>query len=366
MKLLRVVQKDLRLIARDRPALAFMLLLPILVIVVVAEAESEDNGNILLPVVNEDQGPVAQALIRAFHGHLDVREVDRATAEQLVAIENKAPAALVLPAGMSKRYLTEQVSTIELLTDPAEAHALLAVKATLLLAEREASSLADPFSEELLDVREQNITGRRLEFSSLEQEIPGFSVMFVLLNLVFSVSFGLRDERSWGTSARLAMAPVSPAVVLGGKLLARVLVGTAQLLILLAFGHVVYGVMLGPSAITLVLVATVVVFAMACFSVIVAALARSREQVVPVGLSAVFILAALGGCWWPFFDQPKWMQMLAQGAVTTWSMFAIQDVILREKGLVAVAPTLLLLVAYGGVCFAVGCRLFRNGEGVQR
>jgi ABC-2 type transport system permease protein len=366
MKLLRIAHKDVRLIVRDRAALGFMLLLPILVIVAVAAAESGDNGNILLPVVNEDQGPVAQALIRIFRGHLDVREVDRATAERLVAVENKAPAALVLPAGMSKRYLTEQVSTIELLTDPAAARALLAVKAILLLAEREAASLADPFDEELLDIREHNITGRRLDFSSLEQEIPGFSVMFVLLNLVFSVSFGLRDEHSWGTSTRLAMAPVSPAVVLGGKLLARVVVGTLQLLILLGFGHVVYGVMLGRSAVTLVLVAAIVVFAMACFSVIVAALARSREQVVPVGLSAVFILAALGGCWWPFFDQPKWMQVLAHGAVTTWSMFAIQDVILRERDLSAVAPTLLLLIAFGLVSFAAGCWLFRNREGAPR
>ncbi len=84
-------------------------------------------------------------------------------------------------------------------------------------------------------------------FSSLEQNIPGFSLMFVLLTLIFSVSLALREEEVWNTSGRLSIAPVAPASLLGGKLLARLIVGTAQLLVLLLFGHVVYGLRLGHS-----------------------------------------------------------------------------------------------------------------------
>jgi ABC-2 type transport system permease protein len=363
MKLLRIMLKDLRLIARDRSALVFMLVVPMVVILVVAETQSEAGSNsIVFPVVNEDQGPVANALIKVFGEHLTVRQVDRATAERLVAVENKAPALLVLPAGMSKRYLTEKPSTIELLTDPAQWTELQAIKVVMLLADREAASLGDPFSEDLLKIDERNLTGKRLKFTSLEQNVPGFSVMFVLLSMVFSVAFGLREEEAWGTSARLAMAPVSYRVVLGGKLLARLVIGTTQLLILLLFGHLTYGLTLGHSPLTLLLVAVVIVFSMASFSVIIAAIARSREQIIPVGLSAVFILAALGGCWWPFFEQPKWMQVIAQGVMTTWSMFAIHDVMLRDKGLLEVAPKLLFLTAYGLVSFGIGLRLFRYAE----
>lgn len=76
----------------------------------------------------------------------------------------------------------------------------------------------------------------------------------------------------------------------------------------------------------------------------------------------MFLLAALGGLWWPFYDQPPWMQTVARGAMTTWSMFAIQDVMLRDKSLAEVAPSVLLLVAYGFVSFGIGLRLFRYGE----
>jgi hypothetical protein len=88
------------------------------------------------------------------------------------------------------------------------------------------------------------------------------------------------------------------------------------------------------------------------------AFARTREQIIPIALSVVFLLAALGGLWWPFYD---WLQAVARGAMTTWSMFAIQDVMLRDKGLIEVAPTLLLLIAYGVVSFGIGLRVFRYG-----
>src|SRR5262249_16869923 len=207
-----------------------------------------------------------------------------------------------------------------------------------------------------------SLTGSRMELTHIEQNLPGFSVMFVLLSLIFSVAFGLRDEEVWGTSDRLSIAPVSQATILGGKLLARLVVGTAQLLILLLFAHFVYGMSLGRSPVSLFLISSIIVFSMACFAVIVAALARTREQIIPVGMSAVFILAALGGCWWPVYAQPKWMQAMGQFVMTTWSMFAIQDVMFRDKNLLQIAPTVLLPLAFGVGSFAVGARLFRYTE----
>lgn len=365
MNVFRVMLKDLRLIARDRFALLSLLIVPIVVIMVVASATQSGAGSksILFPIVNEDQGPIAAALIKAFREHLDVREVTPSDAQRLVADQNNAAAALILPAEMSKRYLAGKPSTIQLLTDPAQWRELAAIKVIMLLADRETASLADPFSQELIDVKEHSITGDRVSFSSLEQNVPGFSLMFVLLTLIFTVSLDLREEEVWGTSRRLSIAPVSRMTVLGGKLLARLLVGTAQLLLLLLFGHFVYGLSLGHSPLTLLAVAVATVLSMTCFAAIVAAFVRTREQAIPVGLAVAFVLAALGGLFWPLYDLPKWMQTIANGAMTTWSMTAVQDVILRDKSFMQVSHELLILTAYGLFSFLVGLRLFRYGEG---
>ena len=48
--------------------------------------------------------------------------------------------------------------------------------------------------------------------------------------------------------------------------------------------------------------------------------------------------------------------------MTTWSMSAVQDVMLRGRNLTRVSHDLLVLVAYGLLSFLIALRLFRYGE----
>jgi linearmycin/streptolysin S transport system permease protein len=364
VSLLAIALKDLRLIARDRAALLFTLIVPIIVITIVAGTlGGHGGGSILLPVVNDDGGPVAEALTQTLGKHVEVVEVDRVRAEALVGVEKRAAAALVLPERLSKRYLGGLPSTLTLLTDPAKGTEVNTLKAYLMLADREAAALADPLSEKLLLVDEHNLTGSRLTTSSFEQNVPGFSVMFVLMSLLFGVAFGLRDEHDWGTITRLRMAPIGRAAVLGGKLLARYVVGVTQMLILFAFGHIVFGVSLGRSVLVFVTLTSLVVFSMTGFSLLVASFARTREQIIPLGLTVVMLVCAIGGCWWPLFMEPRWLQRVAHATPTAWAMDGLSDLILRDRTLVEIGPTLGVLFAYGLACLVAGAWLYRLTDG---
>jgi ABC-2 type transport system permease protein len=363
VSLLAIALKDLRLIVRDRVALLFTVLVPIVVITIVAETlGGHAGGSILLPVVNDDGGPVAEVLTETLRKHVEVMEVDRARAEALVGSEKRAAAALVLPERLSKRYLGGQPSTLTLLTDPAKGAEVNTLKAYLMLADSEAAALADPLSEKLLVLDEHNLTGTRLTTSSFEQNVPGFSVMFVLMSMLFGVAFGLRDEIDWGTVTRLRMAPIGRGTLLGGKLLARYVVGVAQMLLLFVFGHYAFGVSLGPSILGFLVLTLVVVFCMTAFSLLVATFARTREQIIPIGLTVVMLVCAIGGCWWPLFMEPRWLQQAAHATPTAWAMDGLSDLILRDRTLLGIAPTLGALLAYGLACLAAGARLYRLGD----
>jgi ABC-2 type transport system permease protein len=358
--LLTITWKDLRLIARDRAALLFLVLVPFVVVTVLAQSlAGSDTGSLLLPVVNEDQGPVAEVLIEALSEYAEVVEVDRAEAESLVASKKVAPAAIVVPGQTSKRYLASRPSTLLLLTDPAKGAAVGAVKAYLLLADRKAAEIADPLFEALLVLEERNLTGSRSSIPPAEQNVPGFSVMFVLMGVLFGVAFGLHDEREWGAITRLLIAPMPRAALLGGKLLARFLVGLVQLVLLFLYGRLVFDLSLGSSPAALALVMAAVVFSMTGFSLLVSAFARTREQVIPLGLTVIMIFCALGGCWWPLYHMPPWLQQVAQLSFTTWAMEGFHDVILRDRGVLGVLPGIGVLVAYGTVCLAAGARFLR-------
>lgn len=57
------------------------------------------------------------------------------------------------------------------------------------------------------------------------------------------------------------------------------------------------------------------------------------------------------------------MQESSQVLMTTWSMSAVQDVILRDRSLAGVSTELLVVLAYGLASFLIAVVLFRYGNG---
>src|SRR5262245_33344151 len=359
--MLAVFRKDLRIFLRDRNAFVFSLLMPILVITVIAEGlfHGDDGPLLLVPVVDQDGGPVAGTFIKLLGEHADVRKMSRAEAEHLVRDEHEAAAAIVFPPGLSKQYLQGRSSKILLLTDPASGTDLGSVKVLLLLMDKEAAALADPFAEDKISLEEQNLTGNRLTVSVFEQRVPGFALMFVLLAVVFGTSMSMHEERDWGTLARLLIAPGGFTRILLGKLAARFVVGVVQMIVLLAWAHLVFGVSLGTSPVGFLLLTVASVFAVVAVGMLVAGLARSREQTLPLGLSLVMALSALGGLWWPQSMQPDWMSRISPAVFTSWSMRGLNDLILREGGLQAVLLPAVVLLVYGTAMLVLGVSVFR-------
>jgi ABC-type multidrug transport system permease subunit len=211
-----------------------------------------------------------------------------------------------------------------------------------------------------LRIEEVDVSGAGATLNTFDQNVPGFSVTFLLLGMLLGVSMGLLDERDWGTFDRLRSLPVGLGSVLAAKLVARFAVGIAQMLLLFAVGRAAFGVSLGPQPWALVLPIAGIAFAGAAFGLVVAAVAPSRESVLPVGSAVVVSMAAMGGCWWPIDLEPRWMRRVALAFPTTWAMDAFNDLMIRRRDVSrALIPTA-VMAGYGLLYLAVGIALFRR------
>lgn len=356
--------KDLRLILRDRALVFFTLVLPVIVISIFASALLGGRGGprLSIAVVDEDGGPVAQQLTQALGEHATVVALDRQAAERFVRDESRGPAAIVLPAQLSDNYPRGIPTEVALLTDPADESSLRTAKLLLLLMEKKLAAQADPFATELVVVKEQNLTGNQLTVTPFQQNLPGFSIMFTLIAVIFSTSLDLHDERARGTLARLLVAPAGVTRILLGKLSARFLVGVCQLGFLLLWCHLLFGVPLGNAPAALTLLVCAVVLATVSTGLLVAVFTRTRAQVQPLGLALVVLLSGLGGLWWPEATQPQWMQTASSLAYTGWAMSGMNDLMLRGRGLEALGRELAVLALYAVTTLAIGIALFRGRQ----
>jgi len=102
------------------------------------------------------------------------------------------------------------------------------------------------------------------------------------------------------------------------------------------------------------------VFATVAVGMLVAGLARTREQTLPLGLTFVMTFSALGGLWWPQSIQPAWMSRISPAFFTTWAMQGLNDLVLRDRGMEAMAVPVGVLLAHGATALALGFILFRR------
>jgi ABC-2 type transport system permease protein len=99
---------------------------------------------------------------------------------------------------------------------------------------------------------------------------------------------------------------------------------------------------------------------MSGFCFLIASAIQSREQVIPIGLTVILIVCSIGGCWWPLFIEPLWLQQFAHVFLTSWAMGGLQDLILREWALAEILPALAFLFSYGIASAALGSVLYRR------
>jgi len=357
--------KDLRLILRDRWLVALSMVVPLAVISVIAAALLTRDGapRLSVVVVDEDGGAVARDLVRILAEHATVVELPREAGMRVVRELHQAPAAIVLPAQLSENFRRGRPSELPLLTDPAQETGLRALKVLLLLLEKRAAALADPFAEQLLVLREHNLTGNRATVTPFELNLPGFTILFVLIAVIFSTALALHDERDWGTLPRLMVAPSGLTAVLLGNLAARWLFGLLQMLVMLLWSHLVFSVSLGSTPVAVVVLSAAIVAATVATGVLTAAVTRTREQVLPLALALVIVLSGLGGLWWPQSMAPAWMQAVAPAVYTTWAMHGMNDLVLRDRPLLAVLRPAGAMALYAALAIALGLRLFRARQG---
>ena len=134
-----------------------------------------------------------------------------------------------------------------------------------------------------------------------------------------------------------------------------------QLSILFTVGYFAFHLHIG-SWVGLIALLIGASFATTGLGIVLVSIVKTRRQLNPIVTLVVLITSAIGGAWWPLFLEPTWMQQIAKIGITAWAMEGLNGIMLLGKDFVQVLPSILGLLAYGLICFAIALRLFRFQE----
>ena len=393
MRTVNLMLKDLRQVLRDRRALIFLLVMPMVFTAFMGLAlRPAAPGDPRLPVgmVLEDNGVSGQGLSRLLDASLAIRRVSVATAGEAEARvqTGELASALILPADFTPEMQAGGQPAITVIADTVKPEGQAAQQAlqgvvTRLLSAAQAGQLSVQLVQPATPDRggvwtagvEQAITQWLASTVSLNiekatgdpaasrpnafaQSSPGMLVMFSMFGLM-NTAMVLVLERKSHALQRLLTTSMRRSEIIAGHLLAMFTLVVIQGIILIGFGQVVFGVdYLRQPLGSLVLLAAFGLW-VASLGLFISVVARGTEQVTLLAMAAMFIFSALGGAWFPLEGTGGAFAAVGQLMPTAWAMTGFQNIVVRGLDFSSVLMPAGILLAYAAAFFALAVWRFK-------
>lgn len=189
--------------------------------------------------------------------------------------------------------------------------------------------------------------------------IPGYLVMFVFFAAAVTAETIVR-ERQNNTLERLLASSVKRESILGGVFTGTAIRGLIQILIFWLVGILVFGIDLGLSPAAVIILSILMVIMSSAFALMLATLVRTQRSAGSLAVVTALVLAPLGGCWWPLFILPKWLQNLAKISPHAWATTGFNELMLFGADFGAVVPEMLVLLGFAVVFGLIAVWRFRT------
>ena len=108
--------------------------------------------------------------------------------------------------------------------------------------------------------------------------------------------------------------------------------------------------------------AVVTALAASAFGLVLAALSRTRMQLVALSNLLILVMSALGGSMFPRYLLSESVQKVGLITLNAWAIDGFMKVFWREEPLLELWPQVAVLLATGLVLFALARRLARRWE----
>jgi ABC-2 type transport system permease protein len=405
-----IALKDLKIFSRDRASVFFFIVFPFMFIILfnflMRGVGGEDQRLELHLVTREAAGSLSQQIIGAMETSDEsrlgpgepkiVRDKDYDEARRAVE-DGKLAGFLAFPPDFTQALMTGSGTKLEVFTNASnvnnraalnglagavssqistnqviiEASVALLIQGGAITADKDSINKAtQQMMNELLSGGAERAEASYIAFRTdkvgeVEAEnpsnwvIPGYLVMFVFFAAAVTAETIVR-ERQNHTLERLLASSVKRESILGGVFTGTVIRGLIQIIIFWTFGILVFHVDLGLSPLAVIILSVLMVLMSSAFALMLATLARTLRSAASLAVITSLVLAPLGGCWWPSFLYPEWLQNIARITPHAWATGGFNKLMVYGAGFGDAVPNMAALVVFTVIFGVIAAWRFRT------
>jgi ABC-2 type transport system permease protein len=350
-RLWAIMVKEAQQLRRDRLTFAMMFGIPIAQLVLFGFAINTDPKGLPAAVLAYEHSSLSRAIISAVGntGYFSFTAEPSTEAEANTLLQRgEVQFVLTIPGDLTRRVIRGEDASVLIeadATDPATiGPALAAVNAAV--AQTLARELTGALSRnrgnaEAVEVR----LHRRYNPEGITRFniVPGLLGIILTMTMVMMTALAVTREYERGTMENLLAMPVRPIEVMIGKIAPYIVIGTVQVMVVLAAAKLLFGVpfegavlLFGMATVLFITVNLAIGFT---FSTI------AKNQLQAVQMSFFFLMPAilLSGFAFPFRGMPGWAQVIGEALPATHFIRIVRGVMLKGASLDQVAAEIAVL-----------------------
>ncbi len=198
----------------------------------------------------------------------------------------------------------------------------------------------------------------------IQNNVPGF-ILFAMFFIVIPMAGSIITEKNEGSFKRLSSLPVGFPAILGGKVLAYLVICLLQFIVMMAIGTWIFPILfglpqlqLGHQYVAIALATVAASLAAIGFGTLVGAAATTHNQAALFGSVMVVLLGVISGTFLPVHLMPEAIQCVSHLSPIRWGIDNYLNLFIREGNLASILPNTILLILFFGFAMITSIAIF--------
>ncbi len=357
-RILAIIVKEIRQLARDRLTFGMIIGIPLLQIMLFGYAINTDVRHLQGAVADHAGTQLSRKLTADLQASqvIDFKRVASGPRqiEDLLRSGDIA-VGLVIPADFERRLLDPSRPAAQLMVDGTDP-SISSVATSLKLMQFGTRNVDAPATTALFEVRNYYNPERR----SAVQIVPSLIGVILNLTMVLFTAVAVVRERERGNLELLITTPVTNVELMVGKIAPYVLIGVAQVTIILLTGLVVFEVPVVGSLLDLYVASLVFIAATLSLGLVISTFARTQFQAMQLTVFTYLPSILLSGFMFPFDGMPQIAQWLGKLLPLTHFVVMVRAIVLKGATLLEVLPSMRALMIFFLITMVAAILRFRK------
>jgi drug efflux transport system permease protein len=354
-RLLTLIKKEFIQIRRDRRMLPILVILPVMQLLILGYAVSSDIKHLATVVCDLDRTQESRDFTDKFatSGYFDIRYrlADERGIKELVD-EGKVRVGIVIPPRFAKSLASQQTATVQLLLDGTDSNTasvaqgyvtqIVNAESARILVERVGPKAQPPIA---LDATIQ--VWFNPDLKSVNFMVPGVIALILTIVTMTMTATSIVKEKERGTIEQLVVSPIRPIQIMLGKAIPFVIIGYADILVVILVGLFWFGVTIAGSFTLLMFLSGLFIMTTLGLGLLISTLSQTQQQAMMLGFFMNPPLMLLSGFIFPISSMPEPMQYLTYLIPLRYFLVIIRGIFLKGVGLEVLWPQALALLVFG-------------------